>query len=192
MSNKVINNDIMRYKKNKLSANLALLGLLFGAIYFMFIYGIYAEGAESDSVKEFFYKPQLGFSVLVNLIFLLMVFYCSEEIKAYNRKFAYVEFVIAAVQIGRIFYYPVYGHSQNAMSAGMMAVCIVFLVLSAACLIASGVFGILRAIAHDKHIAQVENGELNMDAVLEELDAADSKNSDNEAATEASVTAEVK
>ncbi len=192
MSNKVINNDIMRYKKNKLSANLALLGLLCGAIYFMFIYGIYAEGSESAPVKDFFYKPQLGFSVLVNLIFLLMVFYCSEEVKAYNKKFCYVEFVIAAVQIGRIFYYPVYGHSQNAMSGGMMAVCIVFLVLSAACLIASGVLGIIRATLHDKHIAQIEKGEVDMNVVLAELDAADSNNSENEATTEASVTAEVK
>ncbi len=187
MSNKVINNDIMRYKKNKLSANLALLGLLFGAVYFMFIYGIYAKGNNSDDVRNFFYKPQLGFSVLCNLIFLLMVFFSSEEIKGYNKKFAYVEFVIAAFQIGRIFYYPVYGHSQKAMSTSMMVVCIVFLILSAACLIISGVTGIIRSTLHDKHIAQIEKGELDMTAVLNELDAADSGNTD-----EASVTAEVK
>lgn len=172
-NNKVLNNDIMRYKKNKLAANLALLGLVFGVLYFMFIYGIYAEGKYSDAVKNFFYKPQLGASVILNLVFLLLVFYCSEEVKAYNKKFAYIEFVIAAFQIGRIFYYPVYGHIKNAMNLGLMITCIIFLASSAACLIASGVFGISRAIAHEKHLAQIESGEIDMDAVLKELNEAD-------------------
>ena len=187
-NNKVLKNDILRYKKNKLAANLALLGLVFGVLYFMFIYGIYAEGVNNASIKAFFYKPQLGASVIINLVFLLFVFYCSEEVKAYNQKFAYVEFFIALCQIGRIFYYPVYGHMKNAMNTGLMITCIIFLALSAGCLIASGVFGITKAIAYKKHVDQIENGEIDMNVVLKELDDAENMVADATVAD----TAEVK
>ena len=36
--NPILQNDIQRYKKNKLASALALLGIAFACIYFMFLY----------------------------------------------------------------------------------------------------------------------------------------------------------
>ena len=36
--NPVIQNDIQRYKKNKLGSSLALFGIVFACVYFIFLY----------------------------------------------------------------------------------------------------------------------------------------------------------
>ena len=93
--NPVIQNDIMRYKKNKLGANLALLGLVFGCIYFIVLY---AQVKNDD----FYYKWSIAADVLLNLVFLLLTFLCSEQVKGYNRKLFWLRIVMGVVQIERI------------------------------------------------------------------------------------------
>ena len=75
--NPVIQKDIMRYKKNKFGANLAILGLAVGCLYFLVLY---AQVKNND----FYYTWQIAFDVIYNLFFLLFVFLFSEQVKNYK------------------------------------------------------------------------------------------------------------
>ena len=95
--NMAVSNDILRYKKNKLASLFAIGGLVFNCLYFMLFYSI-----NNSSL----YKLLIGFSVVLTLAVLLVAFYSSESVKNYKKIFVAVLAVLAAVQIARIFIYP--------------------------------------------------------------------------------------
>jgi CDP-diglyceride synthetase len=165
-NNPIIQKDVMRYKKNKLAANLALLGLAFGCLYFLQIYGHYGT-----AVKNYFYKIHLGVSVIYNLVFLLAVFYSSEGIKNYKIKINYLLFVIAALQVVRIFYFPLQSFQAGAIDGVAFTLCVVWLAGSAACIAAAGAIGLIRALQHKSFLAEIENGTVDIDAALAEENA---------------------
>lgn len=174
-SNPILRDDILRYKKNKLAANLALLALVFNCLYFMLFYSVH---------KNYFYTILLGLSVIVNLVVLLLGFFCSEGVKGYNGKFSYVLFGLAAVQIIRIFIFPLRGMSKNvlkdnyyfgiAMTSPVQGtILIIFLVLSAACFIAAGVYGLIMATRLKSFQKKIENGEVSIEATLKQVEEAE-------------------
>lgn len=185
-SERVIKNDIMRYKKNKLAGGLALLGLAFNCLYFMILYAL---------PHSSFFTYEIGVSVLLTLILLLAVFLSSEAVKGYNKAYSIVLFVIAAFQIVRIFGYPMDGLNNNTLissadkynnsimfgyfgayfesSEPVFTIMVVYLVLSAACLIASGVWGWIVAERLVKFQKGLDNGEIVIEDALKQLDAED-------------------
>lgn len=174
-SNPILRDDILRYKKNKLAANLALLALVFNCLYFMLFYSVH---------KNYFYTILLGLSVIVNLVVLLLGFFCSEGVKGYNGKFSYVLFGLAAVQIIRIFIFPLRGMSKNvlkdnyyfgiAMTSPVQGtILIIFLVLSAACFIAAGVYGLIMATRLKTFQKKIDNGEVSIEATLKQVEEAE-------------------
>ena len=181
--NPIIENDIMRYKKNKLSGNLALLSLVFECLYFMVMYGQIA-----GDIKATFYEGGnvytylTGLSVIINLVLLLVIFLSSEELKGYNMKFCYVVLGIAAFQIIRIFGYPMTTYS-NVLSngrdwvfgEGTLIELIIFLVASAACLIGAGITGIINITRLNKFKAELEKGQVDLVGALAEETANSAK-----------------
>ncbi|MCM1042663.1 MAG: hypothetical protein NC350_00400 [Corallococcus sp.] len=142
----VIKKDRMRFKTNKLSSVLALCGLFINVLYFVCIY-------KSD-VSTYYYNLNIGLSVLFNLIFMLAVFLSSEGVKNYKQGFAIALIVIGAFQIVRIFSLPmgahnaeviVNGETVRVMSDWQFTRTLIYLISSAALLIASGVIGIIRS-----------------------------------------------
>jgi len=192
----VIQDDILRYKKNKFAANFALLGLVFCCLYFTLLYTI-------SAVKDIF-NVWMGFSVIFNLLVLLIGFYASEGIKAYNKKFSIVLFVLAAVQLIRIIYYPAMGMANdwihgnyyfgilmtNAANGTLM---IIYLVCSAACFIVSGVQGFIVARKLEVFQKKLDNGEVSVEQTLAEMDEEERAAAvvSAEAANETSATEEV-
>lgn len=184
MKNKIISNDIMRYKRDKLSGNMALLGLVFECLYFMVMYkqvcvdiqAIFTNGKQV-------YTYLFGISVILNLTLLLMIFLSSEELKGYNKKFSIVVWVIAAIQIIRIFGYPLNTITSTLeigggkiIDGGTFATLVIFLVASAACLIAAGVLGFISSTRLEKYLASLKNGEVDLDAALKEEEVAPTVN----------------
>lgn len=182
MKNPVIQKDIMRYKKNKLAGNLALLSIVFMCLYFMVMYAQVAGDIEAKFTnKENVYTVLNGVSVVLNLVLLLAIFLSSEELKGYNKKFSFVVWVIAAIQIVRIFGYPVSTFSKKIRSGmrevalldgGTFALLIIFLIASAACLIAAGVIGYIRSAQLEKFRAQVADGTVDLNGALAEEEVA--------------------
>lgn len=140
-----IKSDRMRYTKNSTSATLAYVAILFNALYFLNIY-------HSD-VGTFYYKIQIGFSVIYNLLFMLFVFLSSEGVKNYSFKYSVVLIAIGAMQIVRIFGIPLDALNSVAivkrvevpvMPTKQFIWCVIFLLASAALTITSGIIGIIK------------------------------------------------
>ena len=87
--------------------------------------------------------------------------------------------VLAAIQIARIFIYPlttyltplkagVSGNLNYIFEIDTLILLIVFLVLSAASLIAAGVIGFIRANRLEKFVRDVNEGKVDLEAALKE------------------------
>lgn len=174
-SNPVLQDDILRYKKNKFASGFALLALVFNCLYFMLFYSV-----NNSSL----YVLLLGLSVIVNLFVLLFGFFCSEGIKGYNDKFAYILFVLAAVQIVRIFIFPLRGLKNDWLWGNFYfgvemksplqgTILIIFLVASAACFTVAGVQGLIMALRLKKFQKKIDNGEISVEETLKQVDEAE-------------------
>lgn len=153
---KLIQRDRMRFVKNTMCANLCYLGLLFDVFYFVLLY-------RSD-VGTYYYTIQIGASIVYNLLFLLIVFLSSEGVKNYGKNYSYVLLAAGAMQIVRIFAIPMAAHAARIVIDGSeIAVMqdpqfireVIYLLVSAACLIASAVVNIIRCNtleAHNKYL----------------------------------------
>ena len=128
-----VKTDRMRFTKNKFSANLSYLAIVFNAIYFVSVY--------STDVGSYFYNIEIGFSVIYNLLFMLFVFLASEGVKSYDLKYSIVLTVLGALQIVRIFGIPMNAYNAfvkigskqvQVMERGQFLLCVACLALSAA------------------------------------------------------------
>ncbi len=138
--------DRMRYTKNKLSSNLALLAILFDVFYFVSIY-------KSD-VSTYYYNILVGGSVIYNLVFMLAVFLSSEGVKTYNKKYSYLLIVVGIIQFVRIFIIPAKAHAavvtiakqeRIVMETAQFVRCLIYLCLSGLCCLSSAVVGLVRS-----------------------------------------------
>ena len=154
MKNDVLQNDRMRFVKNKASSNLAYLAIVFNVLYFISIY--------SSDVGNYYYTITIGVSVVYNLLFLLTVFLSSEGLKNYKFTYGVIITVIGALQLVRILGFPtdaftsVLSDGSKVMGGGQFAYTVIMLSLSAAAAIASGVIGIVRAIKLERYTKSIE------------------------------------
>ncbi len=153
---RTIKRDRMRFIKNSLAANLAILGILFDVLYFVKIY-------QSD-VGTYYYSILIGASIVYNLVFLLAVFLASEGVKNYKAGYTWLLAVIGLGQIVRIFIIPMRAHTAttlvngenvSVMSAGTFTYVVVLLVASAVCLLASAAVNFIRCRELAEHMKTV-------------------------------------
>lgn len=186
--NPVLQNDIQRYKKNKLASSLALLGIVFACVYFMFLYA-----QVKTKPEDFYYKWPLAIDVLYNLVFMLVIFLCSEQVKNYDRRMFYFQIALGVMQFVRIFWLPLAGITETAyvklvgiefsgisgykpvLSTGTFAILLVGLAGSGACVIASAVIGYIRSKSLENFNKKLESGEISVETTLKELDEADAR-----------------
>ena len=157
MNNELLKKDRMRFVKNKTSANLAYLSIIFNVLYFVSIY--------SSDVGNYYYTILIGVSVVYNLLFLLTAFLSSEGLKNYKLSYAIIITVIGAMQLIRIFGFPmdavktVISDGSKVMQTRQFIYTVTMLSLSAASAIASGVIGIVRTKALEEYNNSLKNGE---------------------------------
>lgn len=174
---KIIHTDLMRYKKNKKAQMLAILGLVFNCLYFTLLYSY---------IDSSFKTIEIGLSVILTLITLLMIFMCSENVKGYRKSYSIVLLVIAAFQILRIFGYPLNGLNDQTLTSGYFGfyptadqswiefvILTVYLCASAGCLIASAVYGWIKSVQYEKYLKKVESGEIVIEETLAQMNAED-------------------
>ncbi len=145
-ADKLIKRDRMRYTRNKLSSSLVIVAILFDVFFFVSIY-------KSD-VGTFYYNILVGASIIYNLVFMLAAFLSSEGVKEYNEKYSYLLIVLGIIQFVRIFIIPFKAHNtivvvssveRRVMENGQFVRCIIYLVLSALCLLSAAIIGIIRS-----------------------------------------------
>ncbi|MBD5161603.1 MAG: hypothetical protein HDT14_06245 [Oscillibacter sp.] len=154
---RTIQRDRMRFIKNSLASNLAILGILLNVFYFVSIY-------KSD-VGSWYYSILIGASIVYNLVFMLAVFLSSEGVKNYKKQYSYLLAVMGALQIVRIFIIPTQAHTAAAvingeavtvMQDGQFFRVVVYLVLSAVCLIASAAVNLVRCRELAEHLKTLD------------------------------------
>lgn len=152
-----IERDIMRFTKNKLSANLAIIAIVFNVFYFVSVY-------KSD-VGSYYYTILTGSSVVYNLLFMLAAFLASEGAKNYKVSYSYLLLAIGLMQIVRIFIIPMKAHSATVTIGGVdtqvmgdaqFTRIVVYLVVSAVCLVASGLINYSKCRAMAAHMKTLE------------------------------------
>ncbi len=149
----MIKKDRLRYTKNKLSSNLAYLGILFDVLYFVSIY--------SSDVGNYYYTITIGISVVYNLIFLLAAFLSSEGVKNYKFSYSYLIMIVGVLQFLRIFGIPMSAHNAVITAGGLADVSVmgdkqfiyvvICLVISGAACIISGIAGVYKASVLEKY-----------------------------------------
>jgi len=156
MNDQSVRLDRMRFTKNTMSSRLVLLAIVFDAIYFVSLYKINVD---------FYYNMMMGASILYNLVFMLAAFLASEGVKNYRQNFSWVLCLLGAIQIARIFIWPVQAHQTTvtvagtqllAMSNGQFVRSVIYLVASAACLFVAAVVNFTKSRALKAHIAGLE------------------------------------
>ena len=150
----LIKKDRMRFIKNKLPANLAILAILFDVFYFVSIY-------QSD-VRDYYYTILIGASILYNLVFMLACFLSSEGIKNYKGGYAWLLGALGIGQILRVFILPAQAHATElkkvgkVMGDGQYAFVVTCLLISAACCLGAAVIGGARSRTLRKYRASLE------------------------------------
>lgn len=147
-----IKKDRLRYTKNKMSSSMTYLAILFNVLYFVNIY-------QSD-VNTYYYTMTIGFSVLCNLVFLLVAFLSSEGVKNYKMNYALILILLGVVQIARMFGIPRMAHSAMTtidavevlvMDDKQYMTVIILLALSAASCFVAGINGIIKTSVLQKY-----------------------------------------
>lgn len=153
---KTIRLDRMRYTKNSLASGLALVAIIFNVLYFANIY--------ESNVGSWYYNILMGASILYNLIFMLAAFLSSEGIKNYKIGYAFLMIALGIGQIVRIFIYPMRAHAATVtiqeqavtvMEGKQFTICVIYLLISAACLLVGAIVGIIRSRALQAHLASL-------------------------------------
>lgn len=98
--------DRMRYTKDKRSANMILLAIVFNVLYYVSIYQQDHPVVKPISPDYPYYSWVIGASIIVNLLFLLIGFLCSEGVKGRKKGYSGILLFLGVLQIGRIFYLP--------------------------------------------------------------------------------------
>ena len=168
----LIKKDRLRFTKNKLSSGLALLAIVFNALYFVIVY----ESKETD-VGSYYYNWTTGISVLYNLVFMLAAFLASEGVKNYKLGYSYVLMILGLGEIVRIFYIPM--NARNTTNPNVTSVdladlvakgetvptvmgdfqfyfCLGCLVAAAALCIIAGVVAVIKTTTLIKYQAELE------------------------------------
>lgn len=153
---RLIQRDRMRFIKNTLASNLAIVGILFDVFYFVNIY-------QSD-VGTYYYNILIGASIVYNLVFLLAVFLSSEGVKNYQINYSYLLVVLGVLQFARIFIIPMQAHSAKTlvdgvevtvMGNGQFMWVVAFLVISGACLLASAAVNFVKCRELSEHLKSI-------------------------------------
>ena len=149
--------DRMRYVKDNMPSNFAILAIVFDVLYFVLIYNIN---------NEFFYNFLIGISIIVNLLFMLFGFWSSIEVKNYHGKFGYFMIALGVVQIIRIFVYPMRAHATTylgpdgsavpVMNNSQFMLSIVYLCAAAAFMILGGLMSIKNSRTLQNYLDSIE------------------------------------
>lgn len=142
--------DKMCYKRDKLSYSLVLLGLALNVFYFFTLY---------KSNSTFFFKYNVGISILYNLIFMLFVFLSAEEIKNYHRNFSIFLMIVGIAQIIRAFLYPLNALKEEAIVQKTFVFILIYCILSGLLLISGGIISFIKSSKLKKYIASKQGGE---------------------------------
>lgn len=151
----VVKIERMAYVKDKVPSWLALLAILANVLFFVSIY---------KTNVSYYYTHMIGVSVIVNLLFMLATFLCSEGVKAYKKAFGITMIVLGAIEVSRIFVFPLQGitsvestTNEPVMATAQFIRVVIYLAAAAGLLIAGGIISIRNSTILNNSLKEKEN-----------------------------------
>lgn len=175
----IIKSDIKRYKKNSAASWMVYLSIVFLCLYFLILYANSVGARDAEFTENVLgtthvYSYIFGVDVILNLCVLLFGFYTGVKVGGYSKAFCYVSYVLAAIQVARIFIIPL-AYLNTYTSAGYTMLetydfiwLVVMLAASAACFIVGGVWGQIGAIQRETFQKELDDGSIDLESVLKD------------------------
>jgi TRAP-type uncharacterized transport system fused permease subunit len=123
------NAERMQYQLDKLSYWLCVFSIVFNMVYFV---SVYTNKVVAPDVT-------IGADVVVNIVFMLIVFLGSEKLKAYQKKWNVYVMLIGVVQILRIFFVPMHYNQMEVLIGLEHTLAVVWLSVSGILLLLAGI-----------------------------------------------------
>lgn len=128
--------DMMHYKGNSISFWFILLAIALNIAMFIIIY----KANTSDLAADL----QLGFDLIINVVFMLAAFLAAEKTKRYSKEWGIVSFVLGGIQVARIFWIPLYYYLNGGITSGAFSACVILQACGAAACIIAGAFTLIK------------------------------------------------
>ena len=119
----------MQYQPDKLSYLLCTLSIIFNMIYFVSIY------TNRDVTPD----VTIGADVLINIIFMMIIFLAGEKLKGYEKKWNIYVILVGIVQISRILFVPRHFNELEMLVGIKYTLSIVWLLTSGILLLLAGI-----------------------------------------------------
>jgi TRAP-type uncharacterized transport system fused permease subunit len=123
------NAERMQYQIDRLSYWLCVLSIVFNVVYFV---SIYTNKVVAPDLT-------IGVDVIVNIVFMMIVFLGGEKLKAYQKKWNIYVMLIGAVQILRIFFIPMHFRELEMLTGDEYTMVIVWILISGILLLLAGI-----------------------------------------------------
>ena len=157
MSIKNIKADKMRYQKNTSAYGLVLLSLVTGMIG-LFTLINYDQFLTVGTNMRVVPNLRVGIEILIGIIVMLMTFLGAEKVKLYDPKWSfYGIFVLAGINVFRIFNLPIYAKNQGWIPTSTMVAVMVYYAISAGLLIFAGVISARKVIILKHHMKELNS-----------------------------------
>jgi hypothetical protein len=149
--------DKMRYQKNSSSYRLVLLSLITGMIGLFTVIN-YDQFITIGENMRIIPNLRVGVEILLGILMMLLTFLGAEKVKLYDPKWSfYGIFILAGVNVFRIFYLPVYAKSQGWIPNGTMITVMIYYAITAGLLIAAGIISARKVIILTKYMKEMTN-----------------------------------
>lgn len=137
--------DKMRYQTNSLGYGLILLGMAISVV------ALFRIITPPTIIPNF----SIAVEIVVNIILMLMTFLTAERCKFYQKSWAIVSMVIAAIHVLRIFYAPAKLLSLGQITGVQFTVIVVLLISSATLLVFGGLITLNKHHILYKHLKEI-------------------------------------
>ena len=143
------NAERMQYQHDKLSYLLCMLSIVFSMVHFV---SIYTNNAIVPDVT-------IGADILINIIFLMIVFLSSEKLKSYTKKWGIYVILLGVVQMLRILWVPAHFYQLEMLVETKYTWAIIWLLVSGIMLLLAGInssinLRILSRLDHKKRVGE--------------------------------------
>lgn len=140
----------MKYQTNTTASLLTFLSLACSVIALFMLINYDNFGSGGTSIRTI-PDHRIGIEIGIGIVTMLLTFLAAEKVKVYDRVWSFFGlFVLAAVNVARIFHLPVYTLGLGWIVPSVFQMTVFLFALAAALLIAAGVLSTVKVFLLDR------------------------------------------
>lgn len=138
--------DMLRYRPNKISFNLAILGIVCIVLSFCLFYSTSKISVGTSFNLLGITSPGIwiAIDILINIVVLIFLFLASVRMQAFSRVFGIASIVLGVFHVIRPFTLALEMTSAGCLEANIYTAILILFITAGACLIIAGIVSIMR------------------------------------------------